>query len=139
MGFWMFTFHDDGAYRDGRGYWGSVCEGSDGADNDQVSRPCLASEENAELNIRFRSLPYIFRFRQCMSEVLTGSTPTPRKSLMNAAKYASAFPVIVFSAMQTVIGDPFDEEVLGAGDELRWIGRSALFKLWSVVSSQSRP
>ena len=54
---------------------------------------------------------------------------------MNAAKYASAFPVIIFSAMQTVIGDPFDEEVTGGAEEDRWIGRSALFKLWSAKSS----
>jgi hypothetical protein len=77
------------------------------------------------------SLPYIFRFRQCLSEVYTGSTPTPRRSLLNALKYATAFPVIVFSAMQTIIGDPFDPdegEVHEAGE--RWIGRTTLFNLW---------
>ncbi|GAA5911994.1 hypothetical protein JCM6882_004736 [Rhodosporidiobolus microsporus] len=79
------------------------------------------------------SLPYLFRFRQCLSEVLTGSTPTPRRSLMNAAKYATAFPVIILSAMQTVIGDPFDEEedVHEAGE--RWIGRTTLFSLWILA------
>lgn len=78
----------------------------------------------------FDSLPYIFRFRQCLSEVYTRSTPTPRRSLLNAAKYATAFPVIIFSAMQTVIGDPFDpdEPEHEAGE--RWIGRTALFRLW---------
>ena len=75
------------------------------------------------------SLPYIFRFRQCMSEVVTGSTPTPRKSMMNAAKYASAFPVIFFSAMQSVVGDPFDEVELEAS-KTAWIGRTTLFNLW---------
>ncbi|BGP36978.1 protein-ER retention protein [Rhodotorula kratochvilovae] len=76
------------------------------------------------------SLPYLFRFRQCLSEVYTRSTPTPQRSLLNALKYATAFPVIIFSAMQTVIGDPFDgdEEPHEAGE--RWIGRTTLFYLW---------
>ena len=78
-------------------------------------------------------LPYIFRFRQCLSEVLTKQTPTPKRSLLNALKYATAFPVILLSAMQTVIGDPFDDD--GEGRELkeageRWIGRTTLFNLW---------
>ncbi|GAA6052303.1 hypothetical protein JCM3770_007240 [Rhodotorula araucariae] len=76
------------------------------------------------------SLPYLFRFRQCLSEVYTRSTPTPKRSLLNALKYATAFPVVILSAMQTVIGDPFDgdEEPHEAGE--RWIGRTALFNLW---------
>ncbi|GAA5979881.1 hypothetical protein JCM10908_001450 [Rhodotorula pacifica] len=79
------------------------------------------------------SLPYIFRFRQCLSEVYTGSTPTPRRSLLNALKYATAFPVIILSAMQTVIGDPFDpdETVHEAGEQ--WIGRTTLFNLWILA------
>ncbi|GAA5895545.1 hypothetical protein JCM5296_006793 [Sporobolomyces johnsonii] len=79
------------------------------------------------------SLPYLFRFRQCLSEVFTGSTPTPRRSMLNALKYASAFPVIILSAMQTVIGDPFDpdEESHAAGE--RWIGRTSLFNLWVLA------
>ncbi|KAM0793040.1 hypothetical protein ACM66B_000529 [Microbotryomycetes sp. NB124-2] len=75
------------------------------------------------------SLPYLFRFRQCLAEVFTGSTPTPRRSLANALKYATAFPVIFFSAMQTVIGDPFDDDE-EAFEDNRWIGRSTLFYLW---------
>ncbi|KAK4054740.1 protein-ER retention protein [Microbotryomycetes sp. JL201] len=78
------------------------------------------------------SLPYLFRFRQCLAEVFTGSTPTPRRSLANALKYATAFPVIFFSAMQTVIGDPFDEDE-DAMEDSRWIGRSALFYLWVLA------
>ena len=60
----------------------------------------------------FISLPYAIRFRQCISEYfvtnavsarpLTGSptapTATNKKPLWNAAKYASAFPVIWLSA-----------------------------------------
>ncbi|GAA5973988.1 hypothetical protein JCM11641_008197 [Rhodosporidiobolus odoratus] len=79
------------------------------------------------------SLPYLFRFRQCLSEILTGSTPTPRRSLLNALKYATAFPVIALSAMQTVVGDPFDpeEEVREAGEA--WIGRATLFNVWILA------
>ncbi|GAA5890043.1 hypothetical protein JCM8208_002681 [Rhodotorula glutinis] len=83
------------------------------------------------------SLPYLFRFRQCLSEVYTRSTPTPRRSLLNALKYATAFPVIILSAMQTVIGDPFDTDddqadgVHEAGE--RWIGRTTLFNLWLLA------
>lgn len=76
------------------------------------------------------SLPYLFRFRQCLSEVLTGSTPTPRRSMLNALKYATAFPVIALSAMQTVIGDPFDEDDEGREAGEAWIGRGTLFTLW---------
>ncbi|GAA5939938.1 hypothetical protein JCM3775_007154 [Rhodotorula graminis] len=80
------------------------------------------------------SLPYLFRFRQCLSEVYTRSTPTPRRSLLNALKYATAFPVIILSAMQTIIGDPFDaddDHLHEAGE--RWIGRTTLFNLWFLA------
>ncbi|GAA5945190.1 Erd1p [Sporobolomyces koalae] len=79
------------------------------------------------------SLPYVFRFRQCLSEVVTGQTPTPRRSLLNALKYATAFPVIVLSAMQTVVGDPFDDEREFEEVGERWIGRTALFNLWILA------
>ncbi|PWN37136.1 EXS-domain-containing protein, partial [Meira miltonrushii] len=51
------------------------------------------------------SLPYFIRFRQCLSEynVSTPSTKDgkrPLKPLLNAAKYASAFPVIWLSVLQ---------------------------------------
>lgn len=51
------------------------------------------------------SLPYFIRFRQCLSEYNV-STPSmkdgkrPLKPLLNAAKYASAFPVIWLSVLQ---------------------------------------
>ncbi|GAA5915343.1 Erd1p [Sporobolomyces salmoneus] len=83
------------------------------------------------------ALPYIFRFRQCLSEVVTQQTPTPRRSLLNALKYATAFPVILLSAMQTVVGDPFDDEkemrIAGDREEERWIGRNTLFTLWVLA------
>jgi hypothetical protein len=49
--------------------------------------------------------------------------------MLNALKYATAFPVIFFSAMQGVIGDPFDEEE-EERDAHAWIGRSTLFYFW---------
>jgi hypothetical protein len=50
--------------------------------------------------------------------------------MLNALKYATAFPVIALSAMQTVIGDPFDEEDEGKEAGEAWIGRGTLFTLW---------
>ncbi|ORX82852.1 EXS-domain-containing protein [Basidiobolus meristosporus CBS 931.73] len=44
------------------------------------------------------SLPFLFRFRQCISEYLA-SEGTGYKALANAVKYASAFPVIFLSAL----------------------------------------
>lgn len=58
------------------------------------------------------SLPYAIRLRQCIAEYLV-SAPLPgaalgtserkraRRPLANAAKYASAFPVIWLSALQS--------------------------------------
>lgn len=47
--------------------------------------------------------------------------------MLNAFKYATAFPVIFFSAMQGVIGDPFDET---EAEKHAWIGRTTLFCFW---------
>jgi hypothetical protein len=51
------------------------------------------------------SLPYLIRLRQCLSEYNVsqpspGTHERPMKPLYNAAKYASAFPVIWLSVMQ---------------------------------------
>lgn len=51
------------------------------------------------------ALPYACRLRQCLTEYSRAtakglSMAERRPHLMNAAKYASAFPVILFSAMQ---------------------------------------
>jgi hypothetical protein len=51
------------------------------------------------------SLPYLIRLRQCLSEYnvsqpAPGTSERPMKPLYNAAKYASAFPVIWLSVMQ---------------------------------------
>lgn len=100
------------------------------------------------------SFPYVLRFRQCISEYLTTPDPqqpsahlppsasstapltcntpsNPRtRALFNALKYASAFPVIIFSALQgqkDLFQDPYeDEEHL---DE----SLPFLFKLWAFA------
>ena len=94
--------------------------------------------ETERLTRHLRRLPYLFRFRQCLSEVITRSTPTPRRSLLNALKYASAFPVIVISAMQTVYGDPFEADSAFIDDsassqEPRYWTRETLWRAWIVA------
>ncbi|TIB82150.1 EXS-domain-containing protein [Wallemia mellicola] len=46
----------------------------------------------------FTAIPYILRFKQCIVEYVA-SNFTQKKSLLNALKYASSFPVIAFSAL----------------------------------------
>ncbi|KAF9899333.1 protein-ER retention protein [Linnemannia zychae] len=45
------------------------------------------------------SIPYCIRLRQCLAEYIE-SNYTVERHLMNALKYASAFPVIIISSMQ---------------------------------------
>lgn len=45
------------------------------------------------------SIPYCIRLRQCLTEYIE-SNYTVERHLMNAIKYASAFPVIIISSMQ---------------------------------------
>lgn len=82
-----------------------------------------------------RRIPYIIRLRQCLVEWATSDYKNGRP-LANALKYASAFPVIVFSAFQKVVV----EEVLAGkgvsdlgGDT--WHGEHPLFRLWYVMGS----
>lgn len=66
-----------------------------------------------------------------LTAAVTPSNPRTR-SLCNALKYASAFPVILFSAMQTR-SDLFDtssEELAEAGV---WLGPRSLFNLWILA------
>jgi hypothetical protein len=53
--------------------------------------------------------------------------------MANAIKYATAFPVIILSAMQGVAGDVFEEVEREAAKKL-WISRNNLFRLWYVSS-----
>lgn len=81
-----------------------------------------------------RSLPYLLRFRQCMLE-LHQSSYKSAKPLLNACKYASAFPVIFLSAAQkSVVRDIALQRGLTVqelGDTgNRWFGEHRLFRLW---------
>lgn len=71
------------------------------------------------------SVPYLIRLRQCLIEYLrvrkSGGPGWGGQHLANAAKYASAFPVIVLSALQRGY-DPAKIHMTEAG----------LFRLWYV-------
>ncbi|KAG9299955.1 hypothetical protein G9A89_009683 [Geosiphon pyriformis] len=68
-------------------------------------------------------LPYFIRFRLCMSEYWS-SNFINRRHLYNALKYASAFPVIFFSALQK----RYDYGTLDSEDVT--LGQATLYKLW---------
>jgi hypothetical protein len=51
--------------------------------------------------------------------------------MLNALKYASAFPVIILSAMQSVNGSPLEEADETMGDS--WMNKNTLFSLWLVT------
>lgn len=114
----------------------------------------------------YNSLPYLFRFRQCLSEFYntpwdsahhhntshtphhghhasifiapTSASSTPaspkKRSLCNAAKYMSALPVIIFSAMQGTYGDPHDHGNLSKeSDSSAFLGANTLFSIWVMA------
>lgn len=78
------------------------------------------------------SIPYIIRFKQCIFEYLESDRKTQRH-LLNACKYASAFPVIMLSATQKIAAKRIDE--FGDLPDTWWIGDTGLFRLWSVFNS----
>ena len=71
------------------------------------------------------SIPYLIRLRQCFTE-FARSNYRGNAHIMNALKYASAFPVIFLSAMQrsyiSPIEDRFPDKV--------WFGESMVFRCW---------
>lgn len=71
------------------------------------------------------SLPYIIRLRQCLIE-FSRSRGTGTQHLFNALKYASAFPVILLSAMQRTYISPVEDKY----PDKVWFGESMLFRLW---------
>ncbi|KAH8554498.1 EXS family-domain-containing protein [Umbelopsis sp. PMI_123] len=73
------------------------------------------------------SIPYIIRFKQCIFEYLESDRKT-QKHLLNACKYASAFPVIMLSATQKIAAKKIDEQ--GELPDTWWIGDTGLFRLW---------
>ncbi|KAL9603345.1 MAG: hypothetical protein Q9219_001207 [cf. Caloplaca sp. 3 TL-2023] len=73
------------------------------------------------------AVPYAIRLRQCLTEYYRVRR-SPRRGqqqgwggqhLANAAKYASAFPVVVFSALQR-----------GHDPEWFWLSEKGLYRLW---------
>lgn len=81
-----------------------------------------------------RSLPYILRLRQCMHEYLIPAN-TSSRPLLNALKYASAFPVIFLSAAQRTVVQQVAQDRGLSVEELRhssgrWFGEHRLFRLW---------
>ncbi|KAG8900377.1 hypothetical protein FRB99_006100 [Tulasnella sp. 403] len=73
------------------------------------------------------SLPYIVRFRQCIAEY-NYSNQTNTRSLLNALKYATSFPVIFLSAMQRYV-IPDVNSVDGTLHKT-WYGENQIFRLW---------
>jgi len=71
------------------------------------------------------SLPYVIRLRQCLIE-FKRSRGTRTQHLMNALKYASAFPVILLSAMQRTYISPVEDKY----PDKVWFGESMIFRLW---------
>ncbi|KAG0253857.1 protein-ER retention protein [Mortierella polycephala] len=71
------------------------------------------------------SIPYCIRLRQCISEYMESNYTTDRH-LLNALKYATAFPVIIISSMQktakaaSVKGLEYDG----------YLSDNSLFRLW---------
>lgn len=66
------------------------------------------------------ALPYVIRFRQCLTDWYRSNTREEgRGHLINAAKYASAFPVIIFSA--------------ALSSENGWIGKDQAHTMWLMA------
>ena len=63
------------------------------------------------------------------------STPASPKNraLLNACKYASAFPVIILSALQGRFGDPHNHGTTDKGDLTHaWMSPDTLFRVWGL-------
>ncbi|CAJ0828108.1 8401_t:CDS:2 [Entrophospora sp. SA101] len=68
--------------------------------------------------------PMLTRFRQCLTEYI-GSDFNNKHHLFNAIKYCSAFPVIIFSALQKL----YKYEAL-TESSIIWLPPPVLLKLW---------
>ncbi|KAG0203859.1 protein-ER retention protein [Mortierella sp. GBA30] len=71
------------------------------------------------------SIPYCIRLRQCLSEYIE-SNYTTQRHLMNALKYASAFPVIIISSLQKAAKTASLKGVQYDG----YLSDKSLFRLW---------
>ncbi|KAG9001459.1 hypothetical protein FRB90_011600, partial [Tulasnella sp. 427] len=76
------------------------------------------------------SLPFAVRFKQCLAEYYY-SHSTNTRSLWNALKYASSFPVIFLSAMQKqVIADITASKGADVALKTTWHGEHHIFRFW---------
>lgn len=82
----------------------------------------------ASMTLRYTSLPYLIRLRQCLIEYYA-PTNTSRRPLFNAIKYASSFPVIFLSAAQRIV---ISDLAQTHGSQQGWHGEHPLFRLWYV-------
>ncbi|KAF9290214.1 protein-ER retention protein [Mortierella alpina] len=71
------------------------------------------------------SIPYCIRLRQCLSEYIE-SNYTVERHLMNALKYASAFPVIIISSLQKSAKTASLKGLKYDG----YLSDNSLFRLW---------
>lgn len=76
-------------------------------------------------------IPYFIRLRQCLVEWVSSDYKNGRP-LANALKYASAFPVILFSAVQKVVVQDLAQKGATDVSNETWHGEHPLFRLWFV-------
>ncbi|EMD37342.1 hypothetical protein CERSUDRAFT_114018 [Gelatoporia subvermispora B] len=79
------------------------------------------------------SLPYAVRLRQCLIEY-TSCTNNSRRPLLNALKYASAFPVIYLSAAQRIVISDLTAVKGDRAAREAWHGEHQLFRLWLLAA-----
>lgn len=78
-----------------------------------------------------KSVPYLIRFRQCLTEYRAPLNQS-RRPLYNAVKYATSFPVIYLSAAQRIVASDLVTERGGQVRNGPWHGEHQLFRLWYV-------
>lgn len=83
------------------------------------------------------SVPYLVRLRQCIIEYGHQGN-TFRRPLLNALKYATAFPVIYLSAAQHIVEEDLVKLKGSKILETSWHGEHHLFRLWLVVPLSSK-
>lgn len=89
------------------------------------------------------AVPYLIRLRQCLIEYVriqrsnynnnnqTGGGGWGGQHLANAAKYATAFPVIIFSALQRNLPDAPEHDARRAGLYRAWVAACLVNSLYS--------
>lgn len=108
--------------------------GATGSATDRPDRSCGGTV----LVPLIMAAPYLIRFRQCLIEYLRvkRSNYNPQvgwggQHLANAAKYATAFPVIVFSALQRNLPDAPEYDARRTGLYRAWVVACLVNSLYS--------